>query len=456
MTNPAQQLRDSAEAIARLGASLGDFEALSDDELIAAERLIGQHRSAVDTYSSWVAGQLAHRSRRELGYTGLAISKGFTSPQALIQSISGSTRAEASKFVRTGELLVEAGGPASESGPSWLAPLAAALSAGTISADIAESIRRGLGLPTGGVSESSLAAALETLLATRLNADDMFKRARRMRDDLDSAGVALREAELHDQRYLRMRRLPGGGVAGSFRYGPEDGEELMAGIEADMSPRLGGPRFTDPAKVAAAEELVADSRTNDQIAADILMGKVRLANRTNPSKPVGSGAPVRVIVTETTLLNRAGFGRVEGTADAVSLDTIDRMVCDGGILGIRFDKDGKALNRGRDSRLFSEVQKAVLAVRDGGCRWPGCDRPPSWTEAHHINQWARDRGRTDVDDGILLCRRHHMLLHNNHWQIVRDGGTYWLKPPRAIDAAQTLIHMPSRTPEIAALDRRAG
>src|SRR3712207_7604787 len=67
-----------------------------------------------------------------------------------------------------------------------------------------------------------------------------------------------------------------------------------------------------------------------------------------------------------------------------------------------------------------------ICVRDGGCLWPGCDRPPAWCEAHHINQWKRDHGRTDIADGVLLCKHHHLLLHNNGWDIVREGGTYTL------------------------------
>jgi hypothetical protein len=87
-------------------------------------------------------------------------------------------------------------------------------------------------------------------------------------------------------------------------------------------------------------------------------------------------------------------------------------------------------------RLFTTNQKLALAARDGGCLWPGCDRPPSWTEAHHINQWARDGGQTDIDDGVLLCRFHHLLLHNNHWEIERRGDEYWLVPPADIDREQ--------------------
>jgi hypothetical protein len=50
-----------------------------------------------------------------------------------------------------------------------------------------------------------------------------------------------------------------------------------------------------------------------------------------------------------------------------------------------------------------------------------------------------------------LCRRHHLLIHNNHWRIHRGDGTYWLTPPKSIDAGQKPIELPSRTPEVAAM-----
>lgn len=458
MSTAAQQLRESADALARLGSCSTDFDALSDDQIFEAERLLSEHRRATDVYSAWLAGQVAHRSRRELGYTGLAARSGFASPEALIQSVSGSTRAEAGKFVRVGTMLAEVAAvsldPDADAGPSWLAPVALAVASGGLSADAAESIRRGLGSPNSAVTGAQLLEAADALAASGLNADDLFKRARHLRDNLDVGGVALREAELHAQRFLRIRRNPDGTVDGRFRYGPEDGIDVIAAVDAYTSPRRGGPRFTDPVKKAAAEALVADPRTNDQLAADALMGMIRLASDANPATMLGGRPSLRVIVTDNVLVSREGFGRIAGYNDAMSLPTIDRLACNSGILGIKFDAEGRGINIGRDQRLFTERQRAIMAVRDGGCRWPGCDRPPSWTEAHHINQWARDRGCTDVDDGILLCRMHHMLLHNNHWQVVRDGGTYWLRPPRAIDPQQQLIEMPSRTPEIAALAHR--
>ena len=88
-------------------------------------------------------------------------------------------------------------------------------------------------------------------------------------------------------------------------------------------------------------------------------------------------------------------------------------------------------NVGRTEQLFTESHRLGLAARDGGYRWPGCDKPAAWTECHHLQDWARDNGQTDIAEGILLCRRHHLPLYNSHWQILRDGAEYWLKLPES-------------------------
>ena len=78
--------------------------------------------------------------------------------------------------------------------------------------------------------------------------------------------------------------------------------------------------------------------------------------------------------------------------------------------------------------------------------WPGCDRPPSWTEAHHIDEWAADHGLTNIADGILLCKRDHLRLHNDGWKITRDGAaTYWLIPPPGVDPDQEPILLTSKS-----------
>jgi predicted restriction endonuclease len=61
-----------------------------------------------------------------------------------------------------------------------------------------------------------------------------------------------------------------------------------------------------------------------------------------------------------------------------------------------------------------------LVARDKHCRFPGCDIPASWTDAHHIRHWA-DGGPTKLWNLILMCRRHHRLVHEGGWQLVRAG-----------------------------------
>ena len=62
----------------------------------------------------------------------------------------------------------------------------------------------------------------------------------------------------------------------------------------------------------------------------------------------------------------------------------------------------------------------ALVVRDGGCRWPGCDRPPEWCQAHHV-RWASQGGPTRPDNEALLCTRHHHIAHLPGWHVRLDA-----------------------------------
>jgi hypothetical protein len=80
------------------------------------------------------------------------------------------------------------------------------------------------------------------------------------------------------------------------------------------------------------------------------------------------------------------------------------------------------LDVGRTTRVVQPAQRTALAVRDGGCVFPGCDRPLAWCEAHHLVHWL-DGGPTDLDNLVLLCRAHHRAVHEGGWRLVRgpDG-----------------------------------
>jgi hypothetical protein len=64
------------------------------------------------------------------------------------------------------------------------------------------------------------------------------------------------------------------------------------------------------------------------------------------------------------------------------------------------------LEVGRASRVVQAAQRTALAVRDGGCAFPGCQRPLAWCEAHHLRHWLHG-GPTDLANLALVCRAHH-------------------------------------------------
>jgi hypothetical protein len=301
-----------------------------------------------------------------------------------------------------------------------------------------------------------------------------------VRDVLDEAGIAAREKEAYEDRSLRLWHLPSGQVRLVGLFAPEDGEYLLSAFDAIKGPKRGGVRFVDKDQAAWAKKIQDDPRSTEQLAADAFLAVFKLGVDADPKRIFGGRRPaVRMVTirptdspaadvgevsgTEVTALGPddpaaaadagagsgtavpvLGPGLIEGTSVAMSAETIERTLCDTGLLEIIFDDHGHGLDLGREHRTFSPAQRTALAVRDGGCLWPGCDRPPSWTETHHIQHWKDDNGPTDLDQGVLLCRSDHLRLHNGHWRITRDDtGHYWLTPPPGLDPDQQPIALSS-------------
>jgi hypothetical protein len=72
--------------------------------------------------------------------------------------------------------------------------------------------------------------------------------------------------------------------------------------------------------------------------------------------------------------------------------------------------DSEPLDVGRRSAIVPPSMRRAVIARDRHCRFPGCDRPPAWCDAHHVLHWA-DGGATSVENLLLLCRRHHRMIH---------------------------------------------
>jgi hypothetical protein len=421
---------------------------LDDDALKRALGSLGELRHRVDVAASAVAAEIAHRSRHEHGLQGLAQKSGAHTAERVVQHLTGLDSRQARTLIQVGELLTPDAAP-------WLAAVTAALEGGRVSVGQADVIRAGLGSPTGEVAADDLADAAARLvaLAPSLTVEKLASRAREMRDHLDSAGVADRERHLRDKRFLSL--TPNGdGMTRLFALlDPESAAIVGAAFDAATSPRRGGVRFVDSETRAAADAIVADPRTVGQIALDTFVELVRLGTDVAPGKLLGAKRhSVRVLVTARDLTSGRGAGFLDGQTEAVSTATVERHICDTGTLPIQFDITARdPLRLGRDHRLFTSRQREALVARDGGCRFPECDRPPSWTEAHHSRHWKHG-GPTDIEDGILLCRHHHHLVHDNGWRIEREPEQGFVAiPPPDVDREQTPIPMPSRSRVLARL-----
>jgi hypothetical protein len=84
---------------------------------------------------------------------------------------------------------------------------------------------------------------------------------------------------------------------------------------------------------------------------------------------------------------------------------------------------------GRATRVVAPAQRTALTVRDGGCRFPSCDRPVAWRDAHHLRHWLHG-GPTDLGNLVLVCRAHHHAVHEGGWQLHRHpDGEFTATPP---------------------------
>jgi len=96
-----------------------------------------------------------------------------------------------------------------------------------------------------------------------------------------------------------------------------------------------------------------------------------------------------------------------------------RLACDTALLTVLEDNQGNVLNVGRKTRSVSPALRRALTIRDHCCRFPGCTEA-RFVDAHHIQHWC-DGGETSLENLVLLCRRHHRLVHEQGFEVINRG-----------------------------------
>jgi hypothetical protein len=247
------------------------------------------------------------------------------------------------------------------------------------------------------------------------------------RHSVDPEGYTTREAEAAQARVLNLTPGEGGMLWIRGVLDPEGGAVLRTALEP-LAKRNGRD----------------DDRKLDRRLAD---GLVEMANsaldRGTLSRRGGQRPHLQVTTTLETLLQRCGAPAADLELSLpISAAAVERLACDCNVTRLLLNADSQVIDVGRTTRKIPGSTRRALHVRDRGCRWPGCDRPASYTSGHHLTHWIRG-GSTDMHNLVLLCHRHHWMVHEGRWQIVRtEDGDYVTVPPQ-----MDLFRQPARGPD---------
>jgi hypothetical protein len=314
--------------------------------------------------------------------------------------------------------------------------LAEAQAAGDVTPEQADVIIRGLAQfdgPGFDPADVALAERQLTLGAAAFSPRELKPLIRRVVDWINPDGTLPDDRLDHDRRHLIVKHTKSGAYVGEFRLTAEVGSKLVAVLGG-----LARPQHTsvlvDGKQVVEADERAHPQRLHDALGE--LCDRVLRAG----SVPGVGGAPASVIITvdHEDLRGRSGWAvTTDGTP--LRVDDLLAMADEAEILTVVRDSSGVVLDLRRTRRLASRSQVQALIVRDQGCSFPACDRPPEWCERHHITEWSAG-GKTDLDNLTLLCSYHHHNFNRRGWscRLNQDRLPEW-RPPRWIDREQKPI-----------------
>jgi hypothetical protein len=174
-----------------------------------------------------------------------------------------------------------------------------------------------------------------------------------------------------------------------------------------------------------------DPRTPAKRRADALVRICEIALDHGGDTRARPTAHTTVVIDWRTLTGRASdrLGRLDGQyTGPIHRADVERLLCDCSVARVVTGPDGLPLDIGRAARSVPVGVRRALSVRDGGCRHPGCDRPPGWCDAHHVVAWTAG-GPTALPNLVLLCDRHHQVVHQPGWTSKFDGHLYAVYRP---------------------------
>ena len=201
-------------------------------------------------------------------------------------------------------------------------------------------------------------------------------------------------------------------------------------LSADLDPE-GGSVVKTALEALARPTGREDERSYAQRMADALVEQCW--HRMHAGEmPVRGGQRVHVQVTASYDTLKAATGAPGAYLDLglpISGEKARRMACDCNLTRVLLNSDSVPIDVGREKRVVTGAIRKAVHLMYPTCGFTGCERPASWTEAHHIRHWI-DGGPTTVDNLLPLCLRHHFMVHEGGWTIERTGaGALRFIPP---------------------------
>ena len=259
--------------------------------------------------------------------------------------------------------------------------------------------------------------------------DDLLERARecsagrlwhycmRLRHALDPEGVAREQRIAVEERRLQFTVWDDGSLLISGQLDPIGGAAVRTALEPLAQPMGQG-----------------DDRCLEHRQADAI---VELSLHSLDAGLVPQHASQRPHLQVTTTLETLRGLQGSPAADMefstpISSTTVQRLACDGNIARVVFGPDSVVVDVGRAVRVVSGATRRALNGRDQHCQWPGCERSASWSAAHHLVHWVQG-GATDLSNLILLCHRHHWMVHEGGWKLARSDDSRLLAIPPVYD-----------------------
>jgi len=249
------------------------------------------------------------------------------------------------------------------------------------------------------------------------SAGRLWHYCQRLRHALDRESVEQEHRVAVEERRLQLSVWEDGSVQISGQLDPVGGAALRKALEPLAQP------------MGESDDRSLEHRQGDAI--------VELSLHSLDAGLVPQHASQRPHLQVTTTLETLRGLQGSPAADMefstpISSVTVQRLACDANIARVVFGPESVVVDVGRAVRVVSGATRRALNARDQHCQWPGCERTASWSAAHHLVHWIKG-GATDLSNLILLCHRHHWMVHEGGWKLSRSDDSRLLAIPPVYD-----------------------